>query len=347
MLIAFTQADLRAALVYVGAAQGGLALFVAASGVKPVVWLGLLALTPLRLLLFLAADAAQGSDSPTQRRTAVCLFALGGLALAALGLLTTWWAREAGAALDALLVAEAAVALTGVWAARAARRLLIDPKGFAKPLGSLWLPIGLLGVIVLTGGLAFRPLARHLAIASRMALPAIPTLPALLRYAATAPALVVVMALVLAVWRLLPSLSSPPLGGREGGAAEEVYNLEEGLSRVAQVLHAVVEVGIAEQIIALAVRAVVNGARVTYWVEHRGLEGLLRASVRTVVDGAHVTHRVVEHEGLEGLIRRAVRTVLVLSHGLQRWHTGRLQRNLLWVTVSLALAVLIMVLYGG
>jgi len=216
-----------------------------------------------------------------------------------------------------------------------------------KPLGASWLTISLLGVVVFTGGLAFGPLARHLAAASSMALPIIPTLPALLRYAATAPALLVVMALVLAVWRLLPPLSSPPFGRKEGGAAEEVYNLEERLSRVAQVLHAVVEVGIAEQIVTLAVRAVVNGARITYRVvERKGLEGLLRASVRTVVDGAHVTYRVVEHEGLEGFLQRAVRTVLVLSRGLQRWHTGRLQRNLLWVTVSLALAVLIMVLYG-
>ena len=346
MLIAFSQADLRASLVYVGAAQGGLALFVAASGVKPAVWLGLLALTPLRLLLFLAADAAQGSDSPTRRRTAACFFALGGLALAVFGLLTTWWAREAGAALGALLVAEAAVALTGVWAVRTVRRFLLDPKGLVKPLGSLWLPISLLGVVVLTGGLAFKPLARYLAAASSMALPIIPTLPTLLRYAATAPALLVVMALVLAVWRLQKRSRLSPLVLTQ--PAEEVYKLEEGLSWVAQVLRAVVEVGIAEKIVALTVRAVVNGARVTYRVvEHKGLEGLLRTSVRTVVDGARVTHRVVEHEGLEGFLHRAVRTVLVLSRGLQRWHTGRLQRNLLWVTVSLALAVLIMALYGG
>ena len=346
MLIAFSQADLRASLVYVGAAQGGLALFVAASGVKPAVWLGLLALTPLRLLLFLAADAAQGSDSPTKRRAAACLFALGGLALAAFGLLTTWWAREAGVALGALLVAEASVGLTGVWTVHAARRFLLDPKGLAKPLGSLWLPIGLLGVVVLTGGLTFGPLARYLAAASSMALPIMPTLPTLLRYAATTPALLVVMALVLAVWRLQKrSRLSPLVLARP---AEEVYNLEEGLSRVAQMLRAVVEVGIAEKIVALTVRAVVNGARVTYRVvEHEGLEGLLRTSVRTVVDGARVTHRVVEHEGLEGFLHRAVRTVLILSRGLQRWHTGRLQRNLLWVTVSLALAVLIMALYGG
>ncbi len=351
-LMALIQADLRGALVYLGAAQGGLALFVAAAGVKPAVWLGLLALTPLRLLLFLAADAAQNSTAATRRRVAAGLFACGGLALAAFALLTTWWAREAGAPLDALLVAEAAVALTTVWAARAAWRLLSDPEGFPEPLGSSevhwtqWVTIGLLGGGALAGGLAFAPLARHLAAAGRVALPAMPTLPALLRYAATAPALLVVLALALAVWRLLPPLSSPPLGGKEGGA-EEAYDLQEGLARAAQVLHAVIEVGIAEQIVALAVRAVVDGASVTHrLVEHKGLDGLLRRSVRTVVDGARLTHRLVEHKGLEGLLRRSVRSVLVLSRGLQRWHTGRLQRNLLWVAVSLALAMLALVLYG-
>jgi formate hydrogenlyase subunit 3/multisubunit Na+/H+ antiporter MnhD subunit len=387
MLIALTQADLRSAQVYLGAAQGGLALFVAASGVKPAVWLGLLAVTPLRLLLFLAADAAQRSDPATRRRAAACFFALGGLALVAFDLLTTWWARKAGAPLDALFVAEAAVALTGVWTTSTAWRLSrpVEARNqvFRKKPGffsgaavhwTQWMTVGLLGSGVLVGGLAFGPLTRHLAAASRVALPDIPTLPALLRYAATAPALLVVMALVLAVWRLLPPLSSPPLGGKEGGTAEEAYNLEEGLARAAQVLHAVVEIGIAEQMVALAVRAVVDGARVTYRVvehegleglqrrsvravvdgarvtyrvvEHKGLEGLLRSSVRAVVDGAHVTYRVVEHQGLEGLLRRAVRGVLVLGRGLQRWHAGRLRRNLLWVAVSLALAVLTLVLYG-
>ena len=323
-LMALTQADLRGAQVYVGAAQGGLALFVAAAGVKPAVWVGLLALTPLRLLLFLAADAAQSSDSATWRRAAAGLFALGGLALAAFGLLTTWWAREAGAPLDALLVAEAAVALTGVWAVLMARQLLSDPKGFPKPLGSSevhwtqWMTVGLLGGGVLAGGLVFGPLTRHLAAASRMALPVMPTLPALLRYAATTPALLVVMALVLAVWRLQRRSRWQPLVPAQ--PAEEVYDLEEGLARAAQVLHAVIEVGILEQIVALVVRA--------------------------VVDGAHVTYRVVEQDSLEGLLRRVVRAVLVLSRGLQRWHTGRLRRNLLWVAVSLALAVLALVLYN-
>ena len=349
-LMALTQADLRAALIYLGAAQGGLALFVAAVGVKPAVWVGLLALTPLRLLIFLAADAARSSASPTRRGVAAGFFALGGLALAAFGLLTTWWAREAGAPLDALLVAEAAVVLTGVWAVRTARQLLSDPKDFPKPLGSSevrwtqWMTVGLLGGGVLAGGLALGPLARHLAAASRMALPIMPTLPSLLRYAATTPALLVVMALALAVWGLQRRSRWGPLVPMQ--PAEEVYDLEEGLARAAQVLHAVIEVGIAEQIVALLVRAVVDGARVTHQVvEHKGLEGLLRRSVQVVVDGARVTYRVVEQDSLEGLLRRVVRAVLVLGRGLQRWHTGRLRRNLLWVVVSLALAVLALVLY--
>jgi formate hydrogenlyase subunit 3/multisubunit Na+/H+ antiporter MnhD subunit len=375
-LIALTQADLRTALVYLGAAQGGLLLFVAASGVKPVVWMGLLAVTPLRLLLFLAADAAYNSDSPARRTAAVCLFALGGLAVAAFGLLTTYWAREAGARLDALLVAEAAVALTGVWTARAAWRLSRPRSRVAKGPAihwTQWMTVGLLGTGVLAGGLASVALARHLAAASRMALPDIPTLSALLRYAATAPAVLVVMVLALVVWRLQAHSSLAPFVSAQ--PPEEVYDLAEGLARAAQVLHAVIEVGIAEQIVALAVRAVVDGAHVTYRVvehstlerllrrsvravvdgarvtyrvvEHNGLERLWRGSVRAVVEGARVTHRVVEHEGLEAVLGRSVRSVLVLSRGLQRSHTGRLRRNLLWVSVSLGLAVVVLLLYGG
>lgn len=348
-LIALTREDLRGALVYIGAAQGGLALFVAASGVKTAVWLGLLALTPLRLLLFLAVDAAQHSDSPTRRRVAASLFALGGLALAAFGLLTTWWAREAGAPLDALLVAEAAVALTGVWAMHAAWRPLLDPKGLGKPSGSSvhwtqWMTVWLFGIVVLAGGLAFGPLARHLAAVSHMTLPTMPTFPALLHYAATAPALLVVMVLALVVWRFQRRSRWGPLVPAQ--PAEEVYDLKEGLAKAAQVLHAIIEVGIAEQVITLVVRTVVDGARTTYLVvEQKGLEGLLSRAAQSVMDAARMGYNVVEQGSLEGLLRRAVGAVLVLGRGLQRWHTGRLRRNLLWAVVSLALMVLMLVLY--
>ena len=69
-------------------------------------------------------------------------------------------------------------------------------------------------------------------------------------------------------------------------------------------------------------------------------------SARAVVDGALIIHRVVEQEGLEGILRRGVGAVMALSRALQRGHTGRLRRNLLWVPIALALAVLALVAYG-
>jgi hypothetical protein len=130
------------------------------------------------------------------------------------------------------------------------------------------------------------------------------------------------------------------------GPAEEAYDLEEGLAQAARALRAVVEVGIAERIVALVVQAVVNGARAAWAVEHRGLESLTSLTARAIMDGALVAHRTVEQQGLDGLLRRGVRAVLTLSRVLQRWHTGRLRRNLLWVPIVLALAVLALVLYG-
>ena len=358
-LIALTQSDVRAALVYVGAAQGGLALFTAAIGNKPAVWVGLLALTPLRLLLFLASDVPRNSNgcppsaSATLHRIAACLFALGGLALTAFDLLITWWAREAGAPLDALFIAEAAVALTAVWTARTAWQLSrpLPGTGGGRQTSegtavhwTQWMAVGLLGGGVLACGLAFRPLLRCLIAASHMTLPTLPRFPALYRYAATAPALLAVLVLSLAAWRLQRQSEQKPFGVVE--PAEEVYDLEEGLARAAQVLHSVVEVGIAEQILTLVVRTVVQGARVARAVEYRGLEGIANRSARAVVNGAHAAHRVVEQEGLEGILRRAVRIVTTLSRIFQRWHTGRLRRNLLWVPITLVLAVLALAVYG-
>ena len=118
------------------------------------------------------------------------------------------------------------------------------------------------------------------------------------------------------------------------------------MARAAQVLRAVVEVGIAERIVALVVRAVVSGARVAWAVEHKGLEGFTSRAARAVMNGAHAAHRTVEQEGLEGTLRCAVRILMALSRVLQRWHTGRLRRNLLWIPIALALAVLALVVVG-
>ena len=346
-LIALTRDDPRAALVYVGAAQGGLALFIAAAGVKSAVWLGIQVLTPVRPLLFLTAGVTQNTGSTMWRRASVCFFGLGGLALTAFGLLITWWAREAEAPLDALFVAEAAVALTAVWIARTvwrlSRPLPVTGEGPAVHWPQ-WVAVGLLGGGVLAGGLAFGPLVRRLAAASHLTLPTLPTFPALLRYTATAPALLAALVLSLAAWRLQRRSGQSPL--LAVGLGEEAYDLEEGLARAAQALRAVVEVGIAERIVALVVQAVVNSARAAWAVEHKGLESLTSLTARAVMNGALTAHRTVEQQGLDGLLRRGVRAVLTLSRVLQRWHTGRLRRNLLWAPIVLALAVLALVVWG-
>jgi hypothetical protein len=49
---------------------------------------------------------------------------------------------------------------------------------------------------------------------------------------------------------------------------------------------------------------------------------------------------------LEGILRRAVSAALALGRRMQRWHTGRLRRNLLWVPVALALAIVALGVYG-
>lgn len=316
-LLALARQDWRTALVYVGGAQAGLMLFVAAAGVETAVWLGLLALTPVRLLLFLAVDATQHSHVAGRRSVSILCFGLGGLALTAFGLLTTWWARDAGAPLEALFVAEAAVAWLAVWGIGAGWRLsrLAPATGQEPP--AHWTQhttAGLVGGGVLAGMLAFGPLARALTGAGHLDAPVLPALPALLRYAVTSPALLGVAVLSLAAWRL--QRRSRYTASTAVGRADptEAYDLEEGLRRAAQALRAVVEVGMAERIIVLVVRAVVSGARVAY--------------------------RAVEQEGLEDLLYRGVQAALALSRALQRWHTGRLRRNLLWVPIALALAVL-------
>ena len=317
-LVALTQSTPRSGLVYIGAVQGGLALFAGAAGVKTAVWLGILALTPVRLLLFLTAGMPQKAGRANGSRVVACLFALGGLALSAFSLLTTWWAREVGVPLDALFVAQVAVALTGVWTAQTAwrlsRPLAVAEEGTAMRW-TQWATVGLLGGAVLAGGLAFGPLAA----AAPMPLPSLPTLLTFLRYAATVPALLVVLVLCLTAWWLRRQSGQRLLFVLEPAA--ETYDLQEGLAQAARALKAVVEVGIAERLVALTVQAVVGGAL--------------------------FVHRVVEQEGLEGfLLRRSVRAVLALSRAMQRWHTGRLRRNLLWVPIALGLAVLALVAFG-
>jgi formate hydrogenlyase subunit 3/multisubunit Na+/H+ antiporter MnhD subunit len=323
-LLALKQARLIPALIYQEAAQAGLVLFLAATGIKEAVWLSLFVLTPLRLLLFLAADIAQRATATHQRRIAASFLALGGLGSILFNMLIIWWAGETGSLSGALVLAQAAVALIGVHSARLVWRVLKnvhEADGHQQPArvpGTQWTTAGLLSLGIVGGGLAFVPFGKHLTGLASGGLPSMPSSPTLLFHALTRPAVLIVLGLSLATWRLQQRTAPRP--ALSTGPAEEAYDLEEGLTRAAQALRTVVEAGILERFVALMVRG--------------------------VIDGARLAHRLVEQEGLEGLLYRAVRGVLALGRRLQRWHTGQLQHNLLWAVIGLALALLVFVSYG-
>jgi len=353
-LITLTHRDSRDALVYVGAAQAGLLLFTAACGLKKVVWLGLLVTTLLRALLFLAGNARQQNSPLPWRRAAAGVFALGGLGLTGFGLLITWWSRMNGAPLGALFVAESAVALTGVWTVREAYGLTgrkwrgqeTDRGSLAPPSPGQGIAVGVLGLVVLVGGLGFAPLARYLATSVSAHLPKMPSLFRLLRYVVTTPALLLISGLTLAVWALRKYSGVKFLAPFLTDQAETTYDWEKGLSRVARALHAIVEAGILERIVSLSVQGVSKVARTLHTIIEVGvLERIVSLSVRGVVEGARVAYHFVEQEGLEGLLRRIVRTIMALNKMLKRWHTGLVRRNLLWIPISLALAILVALLY--
>jgi NADH:ubiquinone oxidoreductase subunit 5 (subunit L)/multisubunit Na+/H+ antiporter MnhA subunit len=341
-LLAFVETDLRSSLVHVAAAQGGVILLSAAAGAKPAAWLGLLVLTPLRLLLFLAADRLDNARSPAQHWFAAGLVALGGLALAAFGLLNLGWAREAGAAPGTLFAAEAAVALVAVWSVRAGWRVARGPS--LPSQGTIaqrpyhwvqWTALGLLGCGVVAGGAAFDPLVRHLCGAASLALPAVTRPLAVLRDALSTPVLWAVLLLGAVAGRLQGGLARSPGGpdraaGPGAGPAPEVH--ADAYDRA----------------VAAGTWIVAHSADLTRrFAEQRILEGAVRGIARLVTWSGRSLYRAVEQGSLEGLMRRAVHGVLAASQEVRGWHTGRLRRNLLWVVAGLAVAIAALVFYGG
>lgn len=306
---ALSARDVRVSLVHVGVAHAGLALFTAAGDLHGALWLALLATTPLRVLLCLAAD------TPSRRATAG-LFGLGGLAAAAIGGTLVWWLKAEGPPL-ALFFARLGVALVAAWAVRAAWPLLLRETSRPAPVRrARWAVLAFLGAVVLTGSLAFAPLAYRLALAGGLPLLAAPTLPDIVRQTVTIPVLAVALVLVAAAGFLRRRLRPQSPEAADG----IYYTLESQLVRVARSLRGAVEEGVLDQSIALATRIGMGGAR--------------------------IVHRFVEQEGLEGVLRWCGRTAIRLGETLRRWHTGQLRRNLLWVPISLVLALLGLLLCG-
>jgi formate hydrogenlyase subunit 3/multisubunit Na+/H+ antiporter MnhD subunit len=349
VLLALAQREPRAAMIHVGAAQGGLVLIVAAAGVESAVWLGLLALTPLRLLLFLTADAAQKANSTIPRRVATGLLAFGGLALLAFNLVTLWWTRESISA-TALFIAQVAAVLAGLWPVGAVfqprtrssdrARLRIDTIRRNHGCGVRWAAIGLLSATILAGGLAFGLLVRFAIDVTHATPLATPTLHTL---TTSLPALLIAAVLTIMLWQLRRRSTPANISQRSN---REAWDSEKGLARVAETLHSLIEIAILERTITWAKRTLTNSARAVWIVEHGILEGMIDRSVQAVTDGARIAYRTIEQEGLEGILRHAASAALALGRRMQRWHTGRLRRNLLWVPVALALAILVLAVYG-
>jgi NADH:ubiquinone oxidoreductase subunit 5 (subunit L)/multisubunit Na+/H+ antiporter MnhA subunit len=322
-LAALRHRELRVTLIYQEAAQTGLLVFVAAAGVKEAIWLSLFVLTPLRLLLFLAADVKRHATSNRQQKIGTSLLTLGGIMLVAFNLLIVWWAGRTGVRADALFLAQAAVALTAVLSALMVRQSKEsrEETSHHHPHHVRWpqgVTLGVLGLGIVGGGLVFGPLTRHLMAIASIAPPTMPTLPALLRYTVTSPAILLVAGVTVIARTLWQWTIQSPIPAAE--STEEIYDLEEGLIRAARALHAVVEVGMLEGLVALFALGTVEGARFAY--------------------------RVVEQEGLEGLLNRAVQGVMALARRLRRWHTGRLRYNLLWAVNGLELTELNFDSYG-
>jgi len=327
MGLALTRQDLKHALIYVVVAQGGLALSLVGGGAPGAMLMCLLGQTPIRLLLFLGAGAAEAM--PRRRRVPlVVAFGLGGLTLVGLTLVTVWWVRQAEGS-PALVVAEVVVALTAVWAVRASRRLFrLYHDDVSPPATTIAWPrlaaVVFLALALLAGWLAFDPLVRFLTSTMHVAIPPAPTLPQLLRYLFTHPALVGTLLLALGYGLLVRWPPSPPW-------LERLNDLGRTLSQwTARVTLEGVLFGLA--------------SRLRRTVELGGLERFNRLVAQGVPAVGRGLRRTVELGGLERFNRLAAQSARRLGEVLRRLHTGRLRRNLLWGAVSLALALIILLL---
>jgi len=322
-VLALRQRDVGRSLPHVAAVLGGLAVVATSGRLQMVVWLYVLGLTPVRVLLHLAARAPR-SDPARPLGTAIGALGLGGWALC-----LTYWARGAGLSSAALNLAEVAIALLGVWAISVVRDALsaLRSARLEAVQHVRWAGMGVLSLISVASPWMLKPLfISYLSYHGMpLGLPALPTLRSLLHYLWTMPALWIVAALVvgLELWGVgIPAFRARGAEDRDpsGGRDPQVRDTEGDLVRIA--------------------------ARVRDLLERHLLEGTLHQAVHVVVRGSELVYRWVERGALEGVLRKVVRSVRGLAQAGQRWHTGRLRRNLLWIVASAVLAVVVLVFAG-
>jgi hypothetical protein len=113
---------------------------------------------------------------------------------------------------------------------------------------------------------------------------------------------------------------------------------------VAKGLYRAVEGEGFEELQQRAAQAFMEQVRTTYRiVEEEGVEELQRRAAQAIMSGARTTYLTVEEEeGLGGILTPIVRIAVGWGRGLQRWQTGRLRYNLMWVLGSLVIVVLVL-----
>jgi NADH:ubiquinone oxidoreductase subunit 5 (subunit L)/multisubunit Na+/H+ antiporter MnhA subunit len=334
-------------LPYVDAVLGSLAVVAATGGLQAVVWLSVLVLTPIRLLLHLAVRAPR-SDPARPLGVALGALGMGGWALC-----LTYWARGAGLPSAALHLAEAGVALLGVWVVltvRQALAVLRAARVAARPLRLReeghwvrWAGMGLLGLAGVALPWMLDPLSALYRTYSGTHL-MLPAPLSLLRYVGTMPAAWAVAALAIAfeLWGkgLLSRLTARTAADAASPQVREVW-----LRRIPLVLRRTIEGGILENGLGEGVQAILRISSLIYrYIEQGMLENALAQGVRAVVRGSNFIYRHIEQATLEGALRRAVQAVVGLARIGQRWHTGRLRWNLLWIVASILLALAIVLL---
>jgi len=341
-LLALRQRDLdhEMTLPHVLAVLGGLAVVAASGGLQVAIWLSVLVLTPVRVLLHLAARTPE--RDPARSLGA----ALGAMGLVGWALALAYWSRDIGLPSAALHLAELGVALLGVWGILTIRgawsALRVADVERVRP--ARWAGMGLLGLAVVIAPWMLDPLAASY-LASNEGSLALPAPSVLLRYVGTMPSAwaVALLAVVVALWGK-GRLAHPAIETQRDAAS--AVSPELWLGRISLALRRAIEGQILEKGLAQGVYAVLRGSRLMHrYVEQGLLERMLVDGVRAIMRGSRLLYRHVEQATLEGALRRVVQGIVHVARIGQSWHTGRLRRNLLWIAASviLALAVLLLV----
>ena len=255
---ALVKRDLRSALVYLNAAQGGLALCLAAEGLQGLVVTLLLVTTPLRLLFLWGSRVIQ-EEASRRRRVAGALTGAGGVVLTGFNAYLVWQLAQ---------TAYVRITLT---------RSLVQ-AGILRPTLSVlwemtrstfipWPVVMLLAVIIiLMGGCYLK--ATMSALTNKAV---ITEEPAVLRQTTFLD-------------RALGNLAEGVRTWLEVGLLERVITgVPNAVLKFAESIHSWLEAGLIERIITQTPRAVTDSAALLHRVvEHQGLEGTLRSTATGV-----------------------------------------------------------------